>query len=159
MVWGRYALPGRGKQKKSSSTNSSRTTASAVVPPWFAQPRAGPALEGANTPRRDDGPNGPRPLGAQLRDHLPRDLPRPVPPKGALCGVSSRILFSSSSLGLFDCFLYVTPKADRCQGLFPRKIPGQGRRLTGRFQQGRSGENRPIIRSAWRTAGWPQARR
>lgn len=55
MVWGRYALPGRGKQKKSSSTNSSRTTASAVVPPWFAQPLAGPALEGANTPRRDDG--------------------------------------------------------------------------------------------------------
>lgn len=55
MVWGRYALPGRGKQKKSSSTNSSRTTASAVVPPWFAQSLAGPALEGANTPRRDDG--------------------------------------------------------------------------------------------------------
>ena len=86
-----------------------RTYHNAAVPPWFARFLTKAAFESAITLLRCDVriTSQPMPFGrsaAQLQDHVQRTLPRLFPPTEALCGVSFRLLFSSSSL--LDSVLY-----------------------------------------------------
>ena len=102
--------PVPGKTKKPLKRSASRT--SAKTTPWYhlashASSRRRPYRVPAHSRAVTGAPVAAcalRQSAAQLQDHVRPALPYPFSPLGALFDVSSGVLFSSSSLQLFNCW-------------------------------------------------------